>query len=114
MRADPEQCTKHDSSVFDTAIPKIIIRKGCPDTIYISDKDIAKFVEGRKPSKGTVMKAWWHMAGAICKGTVIVNSIVPRVEYRILKVQDPEVYPHRAICCVKVTVKEESDNGEDN
>lgn len=108
-----DQRTTQDSVNFDTAIPKIIIKKNCPDTIYISDRDIARQVEGKKPSKGTIIKAWWHMAGAICKGEIIVNSTVPAVKYRILKVQDPDTYPHRAICCVKDAVKEESDDGEE-
>jgi len=94
--------TTPESSLFDLAIPKIIIKKGCPDTIYISDRDIARFVEGKKPAKGTVIKAWWHMAGAICKGKIVVNSTVPAVTYRVLRVQDPDAYPHRAVCCVKV------------
>jgi hypothetical protein len=107
-----DQRTTIDSGSFDLAIPKIIIKKNCPDTIYISDRDIARQVEGKKPSKGTVIKAWWHMAGAIAKGQIIVNSTVPAVKYRILKVQDPDAYPHRAICCVKDKVKEESEDEE--
>lgn len=88
---------------FDKALSRILINRGLPDSLYITDKMVARIATGeRSPSHGATIKAWWHMGGAITKGHIIVNSTVPATRYKVLRVEDAALYPHRAVCCVKM------------
>ena len=96
---------QNESSDFDKALQRILIQRNLPDSTYISDTDVARLVEGITknpyPRTGTVIKAWYHMGGAIMAGEIIVNGSVTPTRYRVLRVEDSVRYPKRAVCCVK-------------
>jgi hypothetical protein len=96
---------QNESSDFDHALQRILIARNLPDSTYISDTDVARLVEGiprqQYPRTGTIIKAWYHMGGAVMAGEITVNSSVAPTRYRVLRIEDTVRYPKRAVCCIK-------------
>lgn len=103
----------------------MLIELGIPEIAYITDVDVASFVERlpprEHPRKGTVQQAWYHMGGYWQKGWITILSPSPgisSVDYRILRVEDGldhlvggERRLRRALNCVRRDIYVKGDNG---